>query len=145
VTSKLVLEYDGGPFAGWAAQPGRRTVGGELARALRTVLRQEVRLVVAGRTDRGVHALGQVVSYEGPPPSLRSINAVLPGEISVLAAEPAPDGFSARHDAKSRTYLYRVLARATPSPLRRRRSRPAARCGGRTRWTARRWTPAPRR
>jgi tRNA pseudouridine38-40 synthase len=115
--TKLTLEYDGGPFAGWAAQPGQRTVGGELARALRTVLRQEVRLVVAGRTDRGVHALGQVVSYEGPPPSLRSVNAVLPGEISVLAAEPAPDGFSARHDAKSRTYLYRVLARATPSPF----------------------------
>jgi tRNA pseudouridine38-40 synthase len=117
VTSRLVLEYDGGPFAGWAAQPGRRTVGGELERALRTVLRQEVALTAAGRTDRGVHALGQVVSYEGPPPSLRSVNAVLPGEIAVLAAERAPDGFSARHDARSRTYAYRVLARDTPSPF----------------------------
>jgi tRNA pseudouridine38-40 synthase len=81
------------------------------------VLRQEVSLTVAGRTDRGVHALGQVVSYEGPPPGLRSINAVLPAEIGVIAAERAPDGFSARHDAKSRTYVYRVLARTAPSPF----------------------------
>jgi tRNA pseudouridine38-40 synthase len=111
------LEYDGGPFAGWAAQPGQRTIAGELERALRTVLRQEVSLTVAGRTDRGVHALGQVVSYEGPPPGLRSVNAVMPSEIGVIAAEQAPDGFSARHDAKSRTYLYRVLARPAPSPF----------------------------
>jgi tRNA pseudouridine38-40 synthase len=72
---------------------------------------------VAGRTDRGVHALGQVVSYEGPLPGLRSVNAVLPDEIAVLAAEEAPDGFSARHDARSRTYLYRLLARPAPSPF----------------------------
>jgi tRNA pseudouridine38-40 synthase len=76
-----------------------------------------VTLVVAGRTDRGVHALGQVVSYEGEPPSLRSVNALLPDEISVIAAEAAPDGFSARHDAVSRSYLYRVLARPSPSPF----------------------------
>jgi tRNA pseudouridine38-40 synthase len=81
------------------------------------VLRQDVELTAAGRTDRGVHALGQVVSYDGPVPSLRSVNALLPGSIAVLAAEPAPDGFSARHDARSRTYLYRLLARRTPSPF----------------------------
>jgi tRNA pseudouridine38-40 synthase len=81
------------------------------------VLRREVELTVAGRTDRGVHALGQVVSYAGPAPGLRSVNALLPDEISVIAAEEAPDGFSARHDAKSRTYLYRLLARSTPSPF----------------------------
>jgi len=115
--SKLTLAYDGGPFAGWAAQPGQRTVAGELRRALRTVLRQDVALVVAGRTDRGVHALGQVVSYDGPLPSLRSVNALLPDEIAVLAAEAAPDGFNARHDAVSRTYVYRVLARRAPSPF----------------------------
>ena len=61
-------------------------------------------------------ALGQVVSYEGPLPGLRSVNAVLPDEIAVLAAEEVPDGFSARHDARSRTYVYRLLARPTPSP-----------------------------
>ena len=81
------------------------------------MLRAEVSLVVAGRTDRGVHALGQVVSYEGPLPRLRSVNALLPHEIAVIAAETASDGFSARHDAVSRSYLYRVLARPSPSPF----------------------------
>jgi tRNA pseudouridine38-40 synthase len=117
LATKLTLEYDGGPFAGWAAQPGQRTVAGELERALRTVLRQDVALTAAGRTDRGVHALGQVVSYEGPPPGLRSVNALLPDEIAVVAAETVPDGFSARHDARSRTYVYRLLARPAPSPF----------------------------
>ena len=115
--SKLILAYDGGPFAGWAVQPGQRTVAGELSVALETVLREPVSLVVAGRTDRGVHALGQVVSYDGPLPSLRSVNALLPDEIAVLEAETMPDGFSARHDAVSRSYLYRVLARPAPSPF----------------------------
>jgi tRNA pseudouridine38-40 synthase len=72
---------------------------------------------VAGRTDAGVHALGQVVSYEGRLPRLRSVNALLPDAVAVLRAEQAPDGFSARHDAVSRTYLYRVLARPSPSPF----------------------------
>jgi tRNA pseudouridine38-40 synthase len=115
--TKLILEYDGGPFAGWAAQPGQRTVASELRRALETTLRAPVALTVAGRTDRGVHALGQVVSYEGELPGLRSVNALLPDEIAVLAAEEAPDGFSARHDARSRTYCYRLLARRAPSPF----------------------------
>jgi tRNA pseudouridine38-40 synthase len=115
--ARLTLEYDGGPFAGWAAQPGKRTVASELTRALGTVLRRPVSLTVAGRTDRGVHALGQVVSYPGPLPALRSVNAVLPPEITVLAAEEAPDGFSARFDARSRRYLYRILAREAPSPF----------------------------
>jgi tRNA pseudouridine38-40 synthase len=120
--SKLTLAYDGGPFAGWAAQPGKRTVASELTRALETVLRRPVGLAVAGRTDRGVHALGQVVSYEGPPPALRSVNAVLPPEIAVLAAEEAPDGFSARYDARSRRYIYRLLAAPAPSPFERGRA-----------------------
>jgi tRNA pseudouridine38-40 synthase len=115
--ARLTLEYDGTPFQGWADQPGERTVEGELRAALRTVLRRDVNLVVAGRTDRGVHALGQVASYEGPPPWLKSVNAVLPHEISVISAEEAPEGFSARHDARSRTYVYRVLARRAPSPF----------------------------
>ena len=111
------MAYDGSPFMGWAVQPGERTVCGELTAALQTVLRAPVELSVAGRTDRGVHALGQVCSYEGELPSLRSVNAVLPDAIAVLAAEAAPDGFSARHDARSRSYVYRLLARAAPSPF----------------------------
>ena len=86
------------------------------------MLRQPVDLTVAGRTDRGVHALGQVVSYPGPPPALRSVNALLPDAIAVLSAEEAPDGFSARHQALSRRYRYRVLARPAPSPFERDRA-----------------------
>jgi tRNA pseudouridine38-40 synthase len=91
-------------------------VAAELVKALQIVLRQPVAITVAGRTDRGVHALGQVVSYDGPLPSLRSVNAVLPPEITVLSAEDAGE-FDARHDAVARTYLYRVLNRAQPSPF----------------------------
>src|SRR5918998_2653474 len=120
--TRLTLEYDGTPFAGWAEQPGRRTVAGELRRALETVLRRPVGLTVAGRTDRGVHALGQVVSYPGPPPRLRSVNALLPDAVAVLASEEVPDGFSARHDALTRSYRYRVLARPAPSPFERTRA-----------------------
>lgn len=120
MTAKLTLEYDGTEFSGWAVQPGKRTVAAELGRALRTVLRHDVRLTVAGRTDTGVHALAQVVSYEGPVPATRSVNAVLPPDVAVVAAEQAPDGFDARRDARSRTYVYRVLARSPRSPLERR-------------------------
>jgi tRNA pseudouridine38-40 synthase len=118
----LILEYDGGPFAGWAEQPGKRTVAAEVVKALETVLREPVQLTVAGRTDRGVHALGQVVSYPGPRPSLRGFNAVLPPEVKATGAEEVPDGFSARYDAVSRTYLYRVLDRPQPSPFERGRA-----------------------
>jgi tRNA pseudouridine38-40 synthase len=92
-------------------------VAGELRRALETILRRPIALTAAGRTDRGVHALGQVVSYEGPVPPVRGVNAVLPAEVAVLAAGEAPEGFSARHDARSRTYVYRVLARRERSPF----------------------------
>ncbi len=93
MTARLLLEYDGTPFAGWAEQPGEPTVAGTLRHALETVLRRPVTLTVAGRTDRGVHALGQVASYPGDPPRLRSVNALLPDAVKVLAAEAAPDGF----------------------------------------------------
>ena len=115
--TRLDLEYDGGGFAGWARQPGQRTVQGELETALATLLRRPVELTVAGRTDRGVHARGQVASYEGPPPDLRGINALTPPDIAVTRAVQAPDGFDARRDAVSRTYCYRVSARPTPSPF----------------------------
>lgn len=115
--TRLVLEYDGRPFAGWAQQPDERSVEGEVLAVLRSLLRQEVSLEVAGRTDRGVHALGQVVSYAGPAPSLSSLNALLPTEIAVTAAEAAPPGFSARYDAISRSYRYRVWTRTSLSPF----------------------------
>jgi tRNA pseudouridine38-40 synthase len=113
-TTKLTLEYDGRDFAGWARQPGRRTVQDELERALATVLRRgAVPLTVAGRTDAGVHALAQIASYDGPPAAPRALNALLPDDAAVLRSEAVAPGFSARHDATSRAYCYRVLARRT--------------------------------
>src|SRR4051794_28841923 len=121
--TRLTIAYDGGGFAGWARQPGRRTVQGELERALGTVLRREVALTVAGRTDAGVHALAQVASYPGAPPErIEGVNALVGGDAVVLAAEAAPEGFDARRDARSRTYRYRVLARGIPSPFERGRA-----------------------
>jgi tRNA pseudouridine38-40 synthase len=108
----LLLEYDGGSFAGWARQPGQRTIQEEVERALCVVLRlASVSLTVAGRTDAGVHALGQVASYHGAPAPVAALNAVLPGDVAVLACDEAPCGFDARRDATSRAYRYRVLAR----------------------------------
>jgi tRNA pseudouridine38-40 synthase len=123
VVTKLLLEYDGRDFAGWARQPGRRSVEAELERALAIVLRREpVRLTVAGRTDAGVHAWAQVASYEGPPAPPHRLNALLPDDVAVLASEAAPPGFNARHDATSRAYCYRVLARRHRSALARGRA-----------------------
>src|SRR3954447_26349595 len=107
--SRLDIEYDGSAFAGWARQPGQRTVQGELERALAVLLPEPVALTVAGRTDRGVHAWGQVASYTGAPVSLRSLNALLDDDVAVLACTAAAEGFDARGDARSRTYCYRVL------------------------------------
>jgi tRNA pseudouridine38-40 synthase len=122
-TTRITIAYDGGPFCGWAKQPGVRTVQGELERALGIVLRADVALTVAGRTDTGVHAWGQVASYAGlPPERLDGVNALLPPEIAVLDAQLAPDGFSARHDACSRTYCYRVLNRRQRDPFERGRA-----------------------
>ena len=118
---RLTIAYDGTPFAGWAAQPGLRTVQGEIDAALERVLGEPVPLTVAGRTDAGVHAWGQVASFEleGAPPDqlAHRLNAVLPSAISVIEAVAAPEGFDARRDAHSRTYCYRVLASRVGHPL----------------------------
>jgi tRNA pseudouridine38-40 synthase len=97
-------------------------VQGVVEEALTTVLRRPVELTVAGRTDRGVHARGQVASHAGEPAPLRNLNALLPGDVSARACERAPEGFDARGDARSRTYRYRVLARRAPSPFERGRA-----------------------
>jgi tRNA pseudouridine38-40 synthase len=117
LTARLRLEYDGSDFAGWATQPGLRTVQQTVEQALATVLRRELSLTVAGRTDRGVHARGQVASHAGEPAPVRNLNALLPPDVAVLASEPAPDGFDARRDARSRTYRYRLHTRSAASPF----------------------------
>jgi tRNA pseudouridine38-40 synthase len=126
-TVRLTLEYDGTEFSGWAAQPGLRTVEGELRAALDRVYPSWHGLAVAGRTDAGVHALGQVASFaaDGGPPAERAaaaLNGVLPGDVVATASEGAPDGFSARFSATGRSYRYRVWRRAAHSPFEERRS-----------------------
>jgi tRNA pseudouridine38-40 synthase len=119
--TRLLIEYDGTDFAGWARQPGLRTVQGELERALAIVLRRDdVSLTVAGRTDAGVHARGQVASYPGEPARPDSLNALLPNDVAVRGCETAAPGFDARGDATSRAYCYRLLTRRSRSPLERR-------------------------
>ena len=124
---RLELEYDGTDFRGWAVQPGLRTVEGELRAALDGVFPSWSGLAVAGRTDTGVHALANVASLDaegGPPPgrAAAALNAVLPGDVAVRAAEPAADDFHARHSARSRSYRYRIWRRSEPSPFEHRRS-----------------------
>jgi tRNA pseudouridine38-40 synthase len=128
MTTKLTIEYDGSGFAGWARQPDKRTVQEELERALCTVLGEQghdgesLRLAVAGRTDAGVHAWGQVASYEHEAVDPLRLNGLLDDDVAVLASEPAADGFDARRDARSRTYCYRILARRARSVFERGRS-----------------------
>ena len=118
---RLDIEYDGSGFSGWARQPGLRTVQGELEAALATVLREPVELTVAGRTDAGVHALGQVASFETagrvPPNLARRLNGIGPRDVTVTTASAAADGFDARRDATSRSYCYRLLCSPAPSPF----------------------------
>ena len=126
-TLKLTLEYDGTDFAGWAAQPGQRTVEGELRTALDEVFPGWKGLGVAGRTDAGVHALGQVASFTGstgPSPERApvALNGVLSGDVAAVTAEEVEDGFHARFSARSRSYVYRIWRRETSSPFERRRS-----------------------
>jgi tRNA pseudouridine38-40 synthase len=116
VTARLTLEYDGGGFAGWARQPDLRTVQGVLEEAL-AGMGLPAELTVAGRTDAGVHARGQVASYAGEPADVERLNAALAHDVRVIRSERAADGFDARRDARSRTYRYRVLVRAVASPF----------------------------
>jgi tRNA pseudouridine38-40 synthase len=128
MVTKLTLEYDGAGFAGWGRQPELRTVQEVLERALQTVLGERgsdggpLRLTVAGRTDRGVHAWGQVASYRHEAVDPLRLNGLLDDDVAVLAAEPMHEDFDARRDARSRTYCYRVLARRSRSVFERNTS-----------------------
>jgi tRNA pseudouridine38-40 synthase len=127
VILKLTLEYDGTGFHGWARQPGRRTVEEALRAALDAAYPRWDGLAVAGRTDAGVHATGQVASVTvegGAPPSRAAdaLGAALPEDVSVLDAEEAPEGFHARFSARSRSYCYRVRVDARRPALDARRA-----------------------
>ena len=117
---KLVLAYDGSEFHGFASQPGRRTVEGALLEGLERVLGERPKLSVAGRTDAGVHAWGQVVSFEteeDPARVARSLNGMLAPEVVVRRAVRARDGFDARANATARQYQYRIRTASVPDPF----------------------------
>lgn len=119
---RLTLAYDGTDFRGWARQPRHRTVQGVLEEALERVLGGVPRLAVAGRTDAGVHARGQVVSFPAgaamdPARVRRALNRMLAPEVVVLDARPAPDGFDARRSATWREYRYRIDTGPVPDPF----------------------------
>lgn len=124
-TYRMLVAYDGGPFRGFARQPGLSTVQGEIERALSKVLREPVTTSGAGRTDAGVHALGQVMSFRrteaiGDIPAVsRAVNAMAGPAIAVLELEAASDGFDARFSAVARTYEYMILTRAVHDPFTR--------------------------
>lgn len=122
---KLVLAYDGTGFRGFARQGGLRTVQGVLEEALRRVLGEAPPLSVAGRTDAGAHARGQVVSFPGtdraePERLLRALNGILAPEVVVVRAAWAPPGFDARRSAVAREYRYRIDVGPVPDPFRAR-------------------------
>ena len=124
---KLTIEYDGTEFRGWARQPRQRTVEGSLLHALEKLYGGGTGLAVAGRTDTGVHATGQVASVDvegGPRAShaAEALNTALPADVAVVAAGEAPEGFHARFSARSRSYRYVVLNRRARSALEARRS-----------------------
>jgi tRNA pseudouridine38-40 synthase len=124
---KATIEYDGTDFYGFQVQARERTVQGELERALEALTGEPTRVIGAGRTDRGVHGQGQVIGFQASwSHSLvdlqRALNAVLPGDVAVLALGVAPEGFHPRYSALSRRYRYTILNRPWRSALIRRTS-----------------------
>lgn len=124
---RATIEYDGTDFVGWQRQADRRSVQGTLEAALTTVHGRDIRMVGSGRTDAGVHAVGQVAHFDTPwvrtiDELLRAVNAVLPRDVAVLDVAIAPEGFHARHSATARAYAYTLWVRPIRSPLERRRS-----------------------
>lgn len=117
---KLTLEYDGAAYFGWQLQTGQDSIQGRLESALAEIFGVQIRVYGSGRTDAGVHARGQVAAAQLPrdfePADLkRALNALLPADIAVNAAEGAADNFDPRRDARSRVYEYRVLNRQSRS------------------------------
>ena len=110
---KLTVAYDGTAYAGWQIQPDRPTVQGVVERAWQEITQEHVRVTAAGRTDSGVHALGQVVGVVTDSrllndDLLRGLNAVLPEDVAVLSVETAREGFHATHDAIAKRYRYQI-------------------------------------
>jgi tRNA pseudouridine38-40 synthase len=126
-TFKIILEYDGTAYAGWQRQPNQPTIQEAVEAAIRSVSQTAIPVIAAGRTDAGVHALGQVASFAtekflSPVEWLRALNATLPEDISARSVERADDGFHARYSAVRKFYAYRILYRPERSALERTRA-----------------------
>jgi tRNA pseudouridine38-40 synthase len=123
-TVKLIVEYDGTGYAGWQRQPDQPTIQEAIETAIHQLTQQQVSVISAGRTDAGVHALGQVVSFRidrawTPRQWTRGLNARLPGDITVRSAAIMPDDFHARYAAHGKLYEYRILNRPERPALNR--------------------------
>ncbi len=122
---KLTIEYDGTDFNGWQVQAkGRRTVAGEIEKAIKKIFHKNIRLIGSGRTDSGVHALGQVANFRSDSPMPverieRALNANLPEDIAVWKVEEVPADFHAQYSVRSKTYRYTILNRNARGPLQR--------------------------
>jgi tRNA pseudouridine38-40 synthase len=127
VNIKITVEYDGTQYCGWQIQPNGESIQAVLERAVSTFLGASTRITGSGRTDAGVHALGQVANFFADKEFdrhriLRALNALTPPDITIKDAEIVPDSFDARRDGRSRLYEYRVLNRSMPSPFHRNRA-----------------------
>jgi tRNA pseudouridine38-40 synthase len=126
-TFKLILEYDGTAYAGWQRQPNQPTIQEAVETALRSIAQADISAIAAGRTDAGVHALGQAISFKSekslsPDEWLRALNARLPDDISARSVEQVADDFHARYSAVRKLYAYRILHRPERSALERTRA-----------------------
>lgn len=124
---RLTIEYDGTAYSGWQRQAAVPTIQGAIESAIATIGQESVTLIGAGRTDAGVHALGQVANFHthralDPSAWQRALNAVLPDDIAVVAAERVDESFHARFSARRKQYRYTVMHRPFPSPTRQRSS-----------------------
>ncbi|MGH7229823.1 MAG: tRNA pseudouridine(38-40) synthase TruA [Nitrospiraceae bacterium] len=126
-TFKLTIEYDGTAYAGWQQQPDQPTVQAAIEAALARITGAHIPVIGAGRTDSGVHAIGQVASFRtdrlmAPSQWVKALNAILPSDISVRSADHTPDDFHARYSARAKVYRYRILNRRERSALSKQRA-----------------------
>lgn len=116
-----IVEYDGTLFYGWGKQPNKRTVQGEIEKALFKIFNTDINIVCAGRTDKGVHAIGQSISFFAPEIEIKKlilrINSLLPHDICIKSAVKTVQNFNARKSAKYKTYIYKVYNSPIRAPL----------------------------
>ncbi len=119
---KLIIEYDGSSYHGWQRQKNRKTIQGEIEKAIMTITGEKIALTGSGRTDAGVHAFGQVANFYcdteiSPEVFQRGLNSLMPKDIIIKKCNTINEKIHARYDAKTKTYQYRILNRTTPAAI----------------------------